>query len=223
MQRLLAISPGTQNQGTDLESLTEGLFRAGCRQLLLREPQLEERSVIHLATRLAYRLPDLILHERMPGARDLALRAGWGLHLSGDSDVASVRADFPNRLGVSCHSVDEVLAAASAGADYVLLSPIWRPGSKPADRRPCLGTAALRRARSQTLLPIYALGGVTPERTVRARLAGATGVAVLGGIFGEDPDVEQVQERAEGFLRVLTDQLDLLQPRTSGSGLRAED
>lgn len=213
MQRLLAISPGTQRQGTDLEWLAEGLHRAGCRQLLVREPHLDERAVIHLATRLAYRLPGLILHARMAGAQALATRAGWGLHLSSTANVPAVRAAFPHRLGVSCHSVDQVLAAAAAGADYVLLSPIWRPTSKPADRRRCLGTPALRAVRRETLLPVYALGGITPARAAKARDAGATGVAVLGGLFGGDPVVEEVEQRARTLLRVLAGQLELPAPQ----------
>ena len=111
MQRLLPISPGTQLRGTDLEWLAEGLARAGCRQILVREPHLEERPMVRLASRLAVRLPELILHDRMPGARQVAYGTGWGLHLPSGVDVAAVRARFPHRLGVSCHTLDEVLAA----------------------------------------------------------------------------------------------------------------
>ena len=219
MQRLLPVSPGTHGKGAELEWLTEGLARAGCRQLLLRELHLEERQVVQLATRLAVRLPQLILHDRMPRARHVARVAGWGLHLPSGTDVAAVRADFPHRLGVSCHSVDEVLAAEGAGADYVLLSPIWRPTSKPADRRPCLGTPGLRDATTRAPLPIFALGGVRGDRVTKARRAGAFGVAVLGGLFGGDPVVEEVEDRAADYLRRLSGQLEL--PGRAQTGRRA--
>lgn len=209
MQRLLPVSPGTHGQGAELEWLAEGLARAGCRQLLLRERHFEERQVVQLASRLAVRLPELILHDSMPRARHVARVTGWGLHLPGGSDVAAVRADFPHRLGISCHSVDEVLAAERAGADYVLLSPIWRPTSKPTDRRPCLGTAGLRDATSRARLPIFALGGLRDDRIADAHRAGAYGVAVLGGLFGGDPVIEEVEGRAHAMRQTLSGQLEL--------------
>ncbi len=209
MQRLFPISPGTQRRGSDLEWLVEGLYKAGCRQLLLREPHLDERSVVQLATRLSPRMPGLVLHDRMPGARGIALQGGWGLHLFAGSDVQGVRQGFPHRLGVSCHSVAEVCEAEQGGADYALLSPIWRPTSKPADIRPCLGLEALREARERARIPVFALGGVTPDRGTQARMAGAFGVAVLGGLFGGDPVVEDVEERARGLLRSASMTLEL--------------
>jgi thiamine-phosphate pyrophosphorylase len=204
MQRLLPITPGTQRRGSDLEWLVEGLARAGCRQLLLREPHLDARAVVHLATRLSVRLPGLILHDRMSGARGLAARAGWGLHLSAQSDAGAVRADFPNRLGISCHSEAQVLAAQAAGLDYVLLSPIWRPTSKPNDERPCWGTKRLAQTCSGLQMMVFALGGITVDRVLPAREAGAFGVAVLGGIFGDDPVVDDVYSRARSFVLALS-------------------
>jgi len=209
VQRLLPISPGTHRRAQDLEWLAEGLARAGCVQILLREPQLSERAVIHLATRLEPRLPQLILHDRMPGARQLARRTGWGLHLGSQTDIASVRDSYAHRLGVSCHSVAEARQAERAGADYVLLSPIYKPTSKPADRRPSLGVRSLRAARRAVCIPVFALGGMRPDRVDKVRGAGAFGVAVLGGIFGNDPMVEEVEERARAYLRETTAWLDL--------------
>jgi len=209
VQRLLPISPGTQGDGADMVWLAEGLSRAGCRQLLLRELHLAERSVVRLACALSIRLPQLVLHDRMAGARAIATATGWGLHLPSGSDVAAVRVAFPHRLGVSCHSAAEVLAAQAGGADYALLSPIWRPTSKPADRRRCLGTTGLRRATRRVQLRVFALGGVDGDRVERARRAGAYGVAVLGGLFGGDPVVEEVEARARALLQDPSTQLEL--------------
>jgi thiamine monophosphate synthase len=86
----------------------------------------------------------------------------------------------PGGDGVSCHEAAEVDAAFGAGATYALLSPVWRPASKPDDRREPLGPErflAIARER-----PVLALGGVTPERHAWLRARGAWGSAVLGGL-----------------------------------------
>ncbi len=213
MQRLLPISPGTHRISSDLEWLCEGLHRAGCRQLVLREPHLDERSVIQLAMRVSVRLPELILHARLPGALALATTTGWGLHLPSDADVRALRSGFPHRLGVSCHSAGDALSAQQAGADYVLLSPIWRPTSKPRDRRTCLGTSGLRAATAGLRIPVFALGGVRPDRIEKIRRNGAFGAAVLGGLFSGDPVVEEIEDRARSYLQPLTGQLPLTRPQ----------
>lgn len=151
---------------------------AGLPLLLIRSPQVPEE--------LWEQLPDgrrLILHRMVPGAVQRAQQQGWGLHLPGTEAVAPWRRRFAGILGKSCHNRAEANHALAEGADYVLLSPIFSPTSKPEDRRPPLGLEVLRKGRG-----IYALGGITPENAGRCIDAGASGVAVLGGIFGR-PDV----------------------------------
>lgn len=167
--RLIGISDGRWDGQRARAALDAGLPA-----LLVREAVLPED------------LPDdprLILHARMVGAEARAEAAGWGLHLPATGDVRAVRARFSGRLGISTHSDAEARAALSAGADYVLISPIFPPTSKPDDRRPCLGLTALAGPG-----PRYALGGITPARAQACITAGAAGVAVLGGIFGA-PDI----------------------------------
>lgn len=120
----------------------------------------------------------LVLHARDPDAHALATAHGFGLHLAADGDVARVRRTFRGLLSQSTHSPDAARAALAAGADWVFLSPIYRPTSKPDDLRPPLGPDALA-----GIGPVVALGGVTPGRVAACRAAGAIAVAVLGGIF----------------------------------------
>ena len=116
-------------------------------------------------------LERVILHARMPGAAE----AATALHLSADMDVAEWRRRFSGPLTVSAHSAEEAQRKRDLGADAVFLSPIFaaRHG------REALGTAGLRGH--------IALGGVVPERLAECALAGAVGVAVLGGIW-HSPD-----------------------------------
>jgi thiamine-phosphate pyrophosphorylase len=111
---------------------------------------------------------------------DVALAAGAaGVHLGGHSvPAAATRAVAPTGflIGVSCHSIEDVLRAESAGADYVVLGPIFETPSKLAYGPP-LGLSVLSEAASRTTIPVYALGGVTVARAMQCLEAGAAGIA----------------------------------------------
>ena len=79
-------------------------------------------------------------------------------------------------VGVSCHSLQEALAAESAGADYLVLGPVFETPSK-LEFGPPLGLEKLREATLRLRIPILALGGITRERARACRDAGATGIA----------------------------------------------
>lgn len=97
--------------------------------------------------------------------------------------LAMARALAPQvRLGVSCHSIDGVRAAADAGADVIQLGPIWRT---PGKGEP-LGPLALEGARSVigTRCELVAVGGIeTAERARAAIRAGADAVAAIRAVW----------------------------------------
>jgi thiamine-phosphate pyrophosphorylase len=115
----------------------------------------------------------------------LALRVGaHGVHLPASADVGAARACLGPKafIGVSAHCERDVHAAMSAGADYATLSPVFPSASKPG-YGPALGVDAIARA-GACGLPILALGGVTKANVAGCLDAGASGVAVMGGISG---------------------------------------
>jgi len=117
------------------------------------------------------------------GRLDVALLVRASLHLPVDGPrPREVRSLLPRDRWVSAavHSLEELRAAA--GCDAMLLSPVYRPGSKPGDTRPPLGPDAFDRlVRAAAPTPCYALGGITPARV--AALASARGVAVQRGVL----------------------------------------
>lgn len=139
-------------------------------------------------TALAHRHGITLLVAGRPA---LAARTGtMGIHLP-ERELRRVRSGsyvIPHRfhaarlaLTAACHSEIAIRLAAKAGADAVLISPVFatksHAGAKPFG---LLRFAHLARlARSLGLLP-YALGGITSERQVR-RLKG-TGAAGIAGI-----------------------------------------
>ncbi len=149
--------------------------------LRARYADAEERTRLVLALREA--CPDAVLSVHGDPGVCRALGVA-GLHLpSNFRDVTAVRQAFPSAvLGVSCHGPGELEAAERAGADYALLSPFFSPASKEA-ASPVLGPEGFRAALRGRTIPVLALGGLTPERLALAAGAGASGAAVLGGLF----------------------------------------
>jgi thiamine-phosphate pyrophosphorylase len=148
----------------------------------LRDPGLSSRALASLGARLrAATRPHgiaLVINDRL----DLALALGAdGVHLGRRSlAVADARALLGPAawISVACHDVDDVVRAATEGADAATLSPIF---ASPGKGTP-LGTTALRAARSALggrPLALHALGGVDRASAPSCFAAGADGVAAI--------------------------------------------
>ena len=86
-------------------------------------------------------------------------------------------------MGVSTHDPEGVVAAVSAGADYLGFGPVWDSPTKPGVRK-ARGVSALARAVELAGdVPVVAIGGITDaERVTAALRAGACGAAVLSAV-----------------------------------------
>lgn len=83
-------------------------------------------------------------------------------------------------LTVAAHDLTAVLAASAAGADAVVVSPIFASNSPSAG--PPLGVGALRDLVAATATPIYALGGIramTVDYLVDTGLVGLAAIEAL--------------------------------------------
>lgn len=184
LPRLLGISPGDHQRGTDLVWRAEAAAGAGLRVLILREPHLDERSYVAVARRLAVPFGSgLILHASNPAAGWAARKMGVGLHLPARLAPADWRPQIRGPLGVSAHQLEELQRAQSAGCSYATFSPIWSPGSKGSDPPSGVGLDALGQATGSTHIPVFALGGIRPDRAAMVRQWGAWGAASISAIF----------------------------------------
>jgi len=160
--------------------LIEEAVQAGIDLIQLREKDLPTRELLQLAVSAVAAAKGSGTRIAVNDRLDIALVAGAdGVHLGTQSIPArAVWNIVPEGflIGVSCHSRQDVLAAEAAGADYVVLGPIFETPSKFAYGPP-LGLDVLRDTASDTRIPVLALGGISVER-VRACLdAGASGIA----------------------------------------------
>jgi thiamine-phosphate pyrophosphorylase len=166
--------------GGDLLRVLREAIDAGIDLIQIRERDLKTRELADLVEGAVSYARTTTTKITVNDRLDVAWAFGAaGVHLGGRSlPTSRVRAIVPPKflVGVSCHSVQDVLGSASAGADYAVLGPIFETPSKLAYGAP-LGLSVLTEAAARTKLPVYALGGVTVDRARCCLEAGAAGIA----------------------------------------------
>ena len=179
--------------------------KAGVRLVQLREKDLDSRELFELARSLRTVTSQhggrLLVNDRV----DVALAA----RLDG---VHCPEAGFPpaaarellgseSLVGASCHSLDAAQRAADSGVDFVFFGPVYDTPSKAAYGPPA-GLDVLKRVCSEVVVPVFAVGGITPERSTDCMNAGASGVAVISAILASGDVAESVRafETALGTL-----------------------
>lgn len=83
----------------------------------------------------------------------------------------------------SCHEAGELARAADLGLDFVVLGPVkataTHPGAAP------MGWQRFAELARGAAMPVYAIGGLQPSDLERAWRAGAHGLAMVRGSWGE--------------------------------------
>lgn len=185
--RLLLITDRNQAR-RPLADVVAAALQGGCRWISVREKDLDAAEQVALARGIVEAARPFGARVLVHGEARLALEARCaGVHLPAGSAVEAARALLGGAwVSISCHHLEEVLAAAEAGADAVSLSPILPSASKPG-YGPALGLARLAEIAAAVPLPVIALGGIEHEADVRACLqAGAAAVAVMGAVMRAD-------------------------------------
>lgn len=101
------------------------------------------------------------------------LRAGEARRLLGPDKL----------IGVSAHTVEEALAAQTAGADYLGVGAAFVTGTK-ADAKP-ISRETIRAITAAVDIPVVAIGGVTRENLPELKGCGLDGVAVVSALFAQ--------------------------------------
>jgi len=187
--RLLLVTDRHQAKGRSLISILQAVLNVGSPAIQLRERDLSANDLLELAREVkvltSQRDSQLVVNDRIDVALSLE---EVGVHLRGNSMPVTVarRLLGPRRLlGVSAHSMDEVVRAEGEGADYVVLGPVYDTPSKQAFGSP-LGLSKLEEICRLVHVPIIGIGGITVDRARDVRRAGAFGVAVITAILGAD-------------------------------------
>lgn len=169
----------------------EEAIDAGIESIQVREPWAPASALVGLVSRLADAArgtsTTIIVNDRA----DVAMAAGaGGLHVRDDGwPVGRVRdlAGPGMRFGKSIHAAE---AVASADADYLVFGAVFDSGGKQGR-----GTDALAAVCRTSAVPVYAVGGIGPERVRVCRDAGASGVAAISVFLPAESSPEALGPR----------------------------
>lgn len=161
---------------TDSADVAARAARDGVEMLQVRAKELSARQLAELVRAI---LEHTATTKVLVNTRtDVALACGaQGVHLpAGSMSPLTIRRIAPPDflIGVSCHTVDELRAAAREGADFAVFGPVFSSVTKSVTP---IGIEAFRHAVGSVRLPVYALGGVTNQNSQDCIEAGAAGVA----------------------------------------------
>jgi len=154
--------------------------RDGVERIQVREKDLCARDLCALVRRILELARPHGTQVLVNSRTDVALAAGaHGVHLAGSSIAPkTLRSIVPARflIGVSTHCFEELQAAETEGADFVVYGPVFPVVSKPGYAAHA-GIAGLRHAVRAVTIPVIALGGVTHSNVAACIDAGAAGIA----------------------------------------------
>ena len=179
--------------------------RAGVRWVHLRDHEAGPEAFATAAHALADRLRaaadgvTVTVNSRV----DVAEALGGGAHVGWRGPSVEKTRELLGTealIGYSAHEHVEAEGGRTQGVDYYFFSPVFPTSSKP--DQPPAGVGPLRAfCRAAAPVPVFALGGITPERVSVCRAAGARGVAVLSGIM----NVDTPRAAARAYLRALAE------------------
>lgn len=184
-------------QPGQVESVTEAMLAGGVDALQLRAKGFAEEEVEALAQRIvglteAAGVP-LLLNDHpalVPsvgaqgahvGQDDFSVEdARWraGRALAGEVALPLI--------GKSTHSVEQAVAAAAEGADYLGFGPLFATPTKPG--RPAIGLESIAQVHTLVSRPIFCIGGIKRENLETILNAGAKRVVIVSGIL-QAPDI----------------------------------
>lgn len=161
----------------------EKIAAAGADKIILREKQLPEEDYISLAKEAAeicrrYGVP-MCVHTYISAAAAVGTDT---VHLSYKA-FTELDAECRSRynFGVSVHSAEEAVTAERLGASYITAGHIFPTDCKKG--LPPRGTKYLSEICSSVDIPVYGIGGITPENAHQVIEAGARGVCIMSGLM----------------------------------------
>lgn len=183
----------------------EAAIKGGATFVQVREKHLDAREfltearwVVELCHRYGVRC---VINDNV----DIALLSGAdGVHV-GQDDMACAKARVAlgdkRIIGVSAHNIDEAVAAAAAGADYIGSGAAFPTSTKdvhghfvtPEDYAAITGAVDI---------PVVAIGGITKDNIATLNGCGLAGAAVVSALFAQ-PDVEAAAREMRALCEAL--------------------
>ena len=179
---VIAITDRKLVKGDFLEQIRRVVDQRPC-GLILREKDLTDEEYRALAVDILAvcregQVP-CFLHSRMGIAKELGCRR-IHLPLGVLLEQENAAADF-EEISISCHSQEDVAAAILHGATQIILGTIFETQCKKGLRGRGLDFVReiCRNVRTYGDIPVYAIGGISPENLPAVKDAGARGGCMM--------------------------------------------
>ena len=186
------------NSTHDPEEWLPRLASGGLEALQVREKDLspveldEYCRMLQASLAMQNGAPRFFLNDRA----DIAYSLGFaGVHLTESSMCLRHQAPVLKQSllwGVSTHSLECAKKAEEEGADFITFGPVYETPSK-AKYGPPVGLKELQKAARALDIPVFALGGVTPDRVPECLASGAHGVAAISAIWNAKDPLEALE------------------------------
>ncbi|MCX6979437.1 MAG: thiamine phosphate synthase [Verrucomicrobia bacterium] len=175
-----------------LERMAAQLCEGGVDIVQLRAKGRDECAIEEMANRVAPILRDAGVPFIINDFPELVPSIGAdGAHVGQDDfSVADARwragralaGEVPLPIiGKSTHSVEQAVAAAAEGADYIGFGPLFPTPTKAG--RAAIGMGDIARVHELVSVPIFCIGGVKLENLAEVIAAGARRVVIVSGIL----------------------------------------
>lgn len=167
----------------DTSPLWEPLQRRALPLVQLRSPGTDNRRWAAICSKAVAACRDANVQTLVNGDIAMARDLGTGVHLQARQLAGLSGRPLPAEMPVaaSCHTLDDLRAAETLGCDFAVLGPVRETTSHPG--RAGIGWDGFAALREHVSLPIYAIGGLSPEDLADARNHGAQGIAAIRSLW----------------------------------------
>lgn len=201
--RLIAITDRKSCKDSSVIDRITSICKEGVRAVQVREKDLSAAELLLLSKglrsiTLSFR-SSLIINDRLDVA--LLSRAD-AVHIPENGLPLNILKQYRKKLlfGKSTHSVESAVHAEEDGFDYIMFGPVFRTFTKVKYGEP-MGLKKLKEVCESVSIPVFAVGGITPEGAKKCIDNGAYGVAVISALMKS----ENLNQTIKDFKRALGD------------------
>lgn len=191
--------------GAEIDALVAAIkaaCSAGVRAIQIREKDLDGKTLYAMTRRIREVTggcnAKLFVNDRV----DMTLATGAdGVHCPEQGfplPDATRLLGASRQVGTSTHSLERAKQAEHLGAHFITFGPVFPTPSKEAYGAP-QGLEALGEVTRAVNIPVFAIGGITPERAARCLDCGASGVAMISSVLG----AENIAGAVDDFAKVM--------------------
>lgn len=156
---------------------------SGVDKIILREKELDEKSFTEIALKCKEICEkshtDFAINKYFNVAKELSIK---NIHLSIFDFIENRnKLDFFDCIGVSVHSLQEAETAQNLGASYIIAGHIFKTACK--EGLEPRGINFLREICDNIKIPVYAIGGISPENISEIKNTNAHGICLMSSMM----------------------------------------